>query len=563
MPDNSAGSSLLLDEFFDAGDERFLGELFRSKAEKKLGAFAQTWYRDARPFARAALLRYIDDGCDRAHHRALVKHLFKLAEGAGDDEAMGHFMVAFDRFMRRRLKEVTRYDWSTREIITFKALRADPSLPRDRYAAEYQSRFSRVTRMYLARRAWRYFRYLGYREPQRYARAMRATLPLYADANLQTAAQLLDAWGLMHALYWASPVIQRKPRGIFVAPGRTLAELQPAPFNAEVWKDFDGLLEMLEASRSRTVRTWALQWTREHFAEELRRLPLERMLRFVRSPHDELQLLGVEMLRSAEGLQTMPLDQWLELLRIDNLEVVALIAELMTKHVAPDRLTREQLVALAIDRAAPVAELGFGWLEARPVRNADELQLAMRLANAQAPVVRERAAKWLLGLAQSPFFDAAHVRELLDSRFEDVRAAAIQFVLNDARFSVDERVWQSLAESPYDDMRASLITHLEAVEAKLERSSIRHVWATSLLAIHRGGRVKKQVIAQIAGRIAATPSEGEELLPLLAISLRSVRPPERRAALGALAQAAYRTPALRQAIARTMPELVLFPEEAA
>ncbi|MDQ3280216.1 MAG: hypothetical protein M3Q69_02255 [Acidobacteriota bacterium] len=563
MPDNSAGSSLLLDEYFDAGDERFLDELFRSTAEKKLGAFAQTWYRATRPFARAALLRYIDDGCDRAHHRALVKHLFKLAEAAGDDEAMGRFMVAFDRLMRRHLKQITRYDWQSREIVTSKALRADPSLPADQWAAQRESRFSRATRKYLARRAWRYFRYHGYRDPQRYARAMRATLPHYADADLESSAELLDSWGLMHALYWASPVLQRRPGGIVVAPGAMLSQLQPAPFQAEVWKDFDALMEMLEASRSRTVRTWTLQWLREHFAEELKRLPLARIVTFLRSPHDELQLLGVELLGNAEGLQTMPVEQWLDLLRIENLEVVARIAELMAKHVAPERLTSEQLTMLAIDRAAPVAELAFGWLETRPVRNASELQLVMRLTNAQVPLVRERAAKWLLGFAQSPFFEVTHVREMLDSRFEDVRAAALAFALNDTRFSTDERIWQSLAESPYDDMRGALIAHLEAVEEKLERSSIRHVWATTLLAIHRGGRVKKQVIAQIASRIAATTNEANDLLPLLAISLRSVRPPERRAALGALAQAAYRTPALRQAIASAIPELVLFPEEAA
>jgi len=561
MPDNPAGSSLLLDEYFDSGDERFLDVLFRSTSGKKLGALAPKWYRDSRPFARAALLRYIDDGCDRPQHRALVKHLFKLAEGAGDDEAMGHFMIAFDRLMRRRVVDVTRYDWQSRDIVQTKVLRADDSTPRDRSSAEQENRFSRPTRMYLERRAWRYFRYLGYRDPQRFARAMRATLPLYADADLQTPARLLDSWGLMHALYWASPVIERNPRGVSVAAGHTLAQLEPAPFQAEVWKDFDALLDLLEASRSRTVRTWTLQWTRMHFAEELKRLPLERILRFLRTPHDELQLLGVELLRNADGLQTLPLEQWLELLRIENADVVALVAELMAKHVAPERLTREQLVVLAISRIAPVAELGFGWLETRPVRNADELQAVMRLVNAEAPLVRERATKWLLGFATR--FEVQHVREMLDARFEDVRAAAIAFAMSDSRFSTDPRIWQSLAESPYDDARAALIAHLDAIEEQLERSSIRHVWAASLLAIHRGGRVKKQVIAQIAGRIAATPSLASELLPLLAISLRSVRPPERRAALGALAQAAYRTPALRQEIARTMPELVLFPEEAA
>src|SRR4051794_27495042 len=100
----ASSSSLLLDEFYEAADERFLDEVLASTAGKKLKAIADRWYADKRPFARRALLRYIDDGCDRPHHRPLVKALFKLAEKANDDEAMGHFLASFDRLIRRKLK---------------------------------------------------------------------------------------------------------------------------------------------------------------------------------------------------------------------------------------------------------------------------------------------------------------------------------------------------------------------------------------------------------------------------------------------------------------------------
>lgn len=563
MPDNLAGSSLLLDEYFASGDERFLGEVFRSALEKKLGSMAARWYADARPFARAALLRYIDDGCDRPHHRALVKHLFKAAETAGDDEVMGHFMVALDRLTRRHLKRISRYDWRTREMTSGSVLRSDPSLPGDVHAAARASRFSRATRLYLARRAWRYFRYLAFREPERYIRAMRAALPLYEDENLQKAERLLDAWGLMHALYWGSPVLERDPRGIRVAEGQTLAQLEPAPLRPELWNDFAALLELFETSRSRTVRNWSLRLVRDRFAEELRQLPLDAVKRLLRSPHDEVQNVGAELLRNVRGLEAMPIADWLELLAIGNHEVVALVAELMAKHVAPERLTLAQLVQLASGRVAPVAELGFGWLEARAIRNADELRDVLRLANAETPGVRERATKWLLALSTNDFFAAEHLRDLLDSRFDDTRTTAFAFALAEPRYRTDVRVWQALAESPYDDMRAALIAHLASVERELERTSIRHVWATTLLGVHRGGRAKKEVIAQIATRIVATPTEADELLPLLAISLRSIRAPERRTALGALAQAAYRNPSLRASIGQHMPELQLFPEEAA
>jgi hypothetical protein len=46
----------------------------------------------------------------------------------------------------------------------------------------------------------------------------------------------------------------------------------------------------------------------------------------------------------------------------------------------------------------------------------------------------------------------------------------------------------------------------------------------------------------------------------MAIALRSVREPERRAALAAIGKAAFLQPCLRQPIAKHIPELQLFPE---
>ena len=90
------------------------------------------------------------------------------------------------------------------------------------------------------------------------------------------------------------------------------------------------------------------------------------------------------------------------------------------------------------------------------------------------------------------------------------------------------------------------------------------MWATTLLAVHRGGRAKRAALNQIADRIMrAVQAEAEALLPLLAIALRSVRAPEQRTALAAVARAAIREPALRGAVARALPELKLSGEVAA
>src|SRR3954464_9214933 len=97
----AGGSSLLLDEYFEAGDDRFYQELLRFDGEKRLAFWAEKILADKRPFARRGLLASIDGGCDRDHHPALVRRLFKRVEAAGDDEAMAHFLAAFDRLSRR------------------------------------------------------------------------------------------------------------------------------------------------------------------------------------------------------------------------------------------------------------------------------------------------------------------------------------------------------------------------------------------------------------------------------------------------------------------------------
>jgi hypothetical protein len=70
------------------------------------------------------------------------------------------------------------------------------------------------------------------------------------------------------------------------------------------------------------------------------------------------------------------------------------------------------------------------------------------------------------------------------------------------------------------------------------------------------------VVTPLAKRVVAKTDEADRLLPLLALSLRSVRPTDRRAALAALSQAAFRAPVLRAAIQARLPELQLFAEEA-
>jgi hypothetical protein len=177
--------------------------------------------------------------------------------------------------------------------------------------------------------------------------------------------------------------------------------------------------------------------------------------------------------------------------------------------------------------------------------------------------VRDQAAAWITDvLERSLESRALHVRDLLDARHSDVRGRAMALMARDPRFRDAAVLWSALAESPYEDVRAFLVRHVETRGAAVAPGSLRHVWASVLLGIHRGSRDKRRALGQIAAAVARSPDQADDLLPLLGIALRSVRPPERRAALAAVARAACQSPALTSALARKLPEVRIESTEA-
>lgn len=562
----AGSSSLLLDEAFAAGEERFLVELLASTSSKKLKAIAEPWYGDGRPFARRMLHRYIDDGCDRPHHRPLVKTLFKLAEVNEDHETMGHFLVAFDRLVKRTATKGSAWDRATRSYVPSVSMAEDRSVP-DKVGNHdtKAQRFSQRTRRYLRRRAFRFFRHLGHRDPARYGAAIRAALALYQDAHLDTPSQILDAWGLIHALYWGSEVFDRDPRGVRVAPGRSLAELVPAPFCPEAWGGaLNALLELVEKAGSRTVRVFTIGLLQRDYAAVLRSVKVTRIKGLLKSPHDEVQVFAAQLLQTASGIEALTVEEWLSLLRIDNVTALPLLCEMVVKHLLPARLTLAQCVELACARPAPVAEVGLRWAKQKPVHGPAELLAVLGLTRAEAPKVREEAVTWVAGLLETTKgARAEHVRELFDARHADVRAVGLALFLRVERYRENTLLWAALSESPYDDVRAFLVRHLKEREAIFEPETLRYTWVTILLGVHRGGKSRRAALRQIAERVARRPAEASSLLPLLGIALRSVRPNERRTALAAVGRAAFLTPSLRAAIQRELPELLLESEEVA
>jgi hypothetical protein len=570
------GSTLLLDELFQGGDgSRFLDEVLACHGHQKLTTLAEPWFADARPEMRRALLEYVDDGCDRGFHRGLVKHLFKAAEKHQDDELMAHFMVAFDRLTRRYAVERTTYDRGTVGKQT--VLCSDPLVPAwiqetDPKARQKKQgetpRFTRATRRYLARRAFRYFRAIGRSDRARHGRAMRLALPLYEDRHLDTPVRILDSWALVHVLYAWSPVLRRIPTGINVAKGRSLAELTPAPYFKDAWLGaLLELLDMLARARSRTVRVWTIAWLEASYATELGAIDVNVIRPILLSPDEDVARFGSKLFRRAQGLATLAVADWLELLRTENLDVAPVVVEAFEKNVAPKRLSLAQLVELTGARVAAVAELGLRWAKeavrasvgAGSAMPAEDLTALARIAGASVEHVRTDGARWLLELLDAaPAKRPEHLRDLFDSRFADVRALAKDYL--ESRKVADVPLWFALLESPFDDVRALVVKHAESWQAQAGIGEIEHLALSVLLAVHRGAGAKQSMLRRIADRAAAKPDEADRLLPVLSIALRSVRPPERVGALAALARAAVGHASLRAAVSRHIPELSISDE---
>lgn len=65
-------STLLLDEYFEEGDDRFLDAVRECTADGKLKAVAGRWYSDRRPWARKMYVSMIDAKKGAALYSALA-----------------------------------------------------------------------------------------------------------------------------------------------------------------------------------------------------------------------------------------------------------------------------------------------------------------------------------------------------------------------------------------------------------------------------------------------------------------------------------------------------------
>ena len=264
---------------------------------------------------------------------------------------------------------------------------------------------------------------------------------------------------------------------------------------------------------------------------------LDDLLDLLAHEDPDVTALAVELFRELKNLETLGVERWLELLERANSAALDAVIEMMQRHLKGARLTLEQVVRLAAARPLPVARLGMEWLRSRVPKDDVESQLLLTLTEAQCDPLRGQiialVSERLLATAR---FQPGWVLECLDSRHAEVRNHGMTWFRSEPRARDDVTLWRRLAESPFDDVRIFLIAELETRVAGrdldriaslgLDVETVRLLWASVLLNVHRGSRAKPAVIRQIVRAMRSRPAESGLLLPLLAVALRSARGPE-------------------------------------
>ncbi|WP_146455787.1 hypothetical protein [Rubripirellula tenax] len=589
------GSWLLAEELFEAGDHGFVDEICRIDDVGRLGAFAKTWYADRRPEARRLLDQYLQLPLAHYRHESLVKQLFKLAEAAGDDEVMGWFMVMLDQVVRREVVTKHRYDWRSREQWTEQTIRMVPrtelpktynprSTPPNQWATpaqrlryeQWQGRlrlFSVRTRNYLRRRVWRYFRELGKRDPVRYVAAMTGALPRYQDDACRDGLALMDNWSLVHVMFHDTDVLESTASGWRLGEGKSLSALSPKPIFLKAWTAAPmSLIQVCGNASARPVRQWSLQLLRDHCGDSLKSLSIETILAWLASDDVELADFAADRLKESPETASIDTPTWVRVFDEANSDVLDKVCDVARSHMKAGSLSLDEMLKLACATPAPVVQMSLDWLKQRSVSESERTETLV-LVDAKCDAMREPLLAWMIEIlrgGEAGVDQRSRLLELLDARQSDVRRAAWVWFTSDAVLNRDISLWQSLMESPYEDVRFGLVDQLrrneipaKEVTGRLVRNNgldanlLRTLWATTLLGIHSGGKHKPAVITAIADRLGRRPDEVDSLLPILTVAVRSIRRTEFRAGLAALVQLIQRRPELSSAVEANFPELQL------
>ncbi len=351
---------------------------------------------------------------------------------------------------------------------------------------------------------------------------------------------LIDNWGLIHALFHQSPVLVSRPPGWVLAEDRSLAELEPAPIHAELWRSAPRALhDLMLRARCRPVRRWAVRMLGRFMAAARAAIGIDEVLGLLGHDDEEVVAYAAEWLRGADDLSSVQPERWLAIAEAASPGGMEILAEIMGRRIAPERVSIAAAARLAAVRPVPLARLGLGWLRAQSPTSDEDRGGLLSLLEAECGPLRPEILAWLRSaLTSTPEFQDGWLLEFLDSRHADARAEGMSWFREEARARDDVALWQRLMESPYDDVRFAVTTDLDArlkratgdgsidLSIALNPDRLRLLWASVLLNVNRGHRAKPRVVEQVARCLGRRPDEAEMLLPLLAVGLRSLRAPD-------------------------------------
>jgi hypothetical protein len=496
---------------------------------------------------------------------------------------LAHFLVAFDRLVRRSRIAVPRWDRSTRELIQDEHLFARPNktvIPETgrigTYGTGKQQRtfplpdirnkprnrlFRHRTRNFLRRRVWRYFRWLSYKNPTEYLTAISRALSVYTDAEFKLGENIIDNWSLMHACYFHSDSLTFTAAHTNLSPGQSLANLSAAPYRPEIWKTAEGatqLINLVGNGQSSLVRVWAMELLRRDHQQAISQIDMKILVSLLKHTDARVQEFASQLFRDHQGLASMTVSAWLEVVEQSDRSLLPMICDAMTKHVASARLENPQLLLLATAEPVPVAALGLRMLQERHQQRRLTPTEVVQLSRAQCAATAEEMTTWALRqLNSDENYSVDSVVEFFDGLLEPMRAAAMTWLEDSSSHGHDDAVlWSRLIETPFDDVRLRLVDCLQhrTTLHDVDVNSLNHLWCSVLLGVHRGGRAKLKAMQQIQAAILRDSRHATKLLPVLSVAARSLRAPERRGAIAAMASLRNGNPELEAAIRSHLPE---------
>jgi hypothetical protein len=568
-------STLLVEECLAAEDARFV-EVLRGVAEPKaLAALTNRWLADPRPWASEQMLRYLEEPIDRPGHAVVVKRMFKHAEKTNDVTLMAAFLAAFDCLVRRVRRKESLWDMASRSHVTEEVLHTPRNwFRKPRVEVHFFTKKQTVvpreprksdrlffyrTRYYLQRRAWRWFRRLGFQQPEKYVAAVGAALVHYEDEDFQKGENYLDSWGFMHACFGTHPAVEFSASRAGFRAGTGLADLTPAPAFPQLWFSAAGMREAITLATlagARAVRTWAAKLLALPQMSAAATPGYDDFRRLLFAADADIQAAGLRLLENSPEAARWTVAQWLTLLESPAADAVAAS---MQQQVRPDRLDAAQCLSLACARPVSVARMGFAFLQDKSLTEAETRTLS-RAAAAKCAAVTPSLTAWCLDklAALAGDYDREPLCAFFDSLLEETRTAAWVWLTahRDGAAWADAVLWSRLAETPFEDLRLRLVDELaiRSRTAAQHAADLSPVWTSVLLAVHRGSRSKPKAAQQVAAAIRADHAKADALLPVLAVAVRSLRAPEHRAGLAAVASLLNEEP-LTAAVQRHLPEV--------